>query len=205
MTSIAIYDDHVLARAGLAALLERTSIAVRDSGPVDPDLVEGGLPRGGADVTLVAASGRGSELAYRLAGEHGAAVLLVLDSPAGAVDLLATLATGAAGAICRECPSERVIEAIEAAAAGERPADCTHHSPDDAAAPEPLLSLRERRVAVELARGRQTEEIAELLCISPHTVRTHVRNIKRKLGARTSAQAVALAITIQSVPPSALA
>jgi DNA-binding CsgD family transcriptional regulator len=84
--------------------------------------------------------------------------------------------------------------------------ECSHQPPAASAAaepPPPVLSERERHVAMELARGAQTEEIAEALCISPHTARTHVRNIKRKLGARTLAQAVALAITMRLVTPPA--
>lgn len=206
MTSVAIYDDHVLARAGLATLLAETSIEVLDAAPVDPDLAPRVLlPGSGADVVLVAATEQGTELARRLASEHDASVLLILEAPASSTDLLTTLATGAAGAVCRECPPERLISVIEAIAGGARPAGCTHPHAGAAPEPEPLLSLRERRVAAELARGLQTEEIAELLCISPHTVRTHVRNIRRKLGARTSAHAVALAITFQAVDPATLA
>jgi two-component system invasion response regulator UvrY len=204
MTSVAIYDDHVLARTGLAALLVSTSIEVRDAGPLGAGWTAGVGAPAGADVVLVSASERGVELAHRLSSEQGAAVLLVVDSPTDTFALLESLAAGAAGAVCRSCPSERVIAAIETVAAGGRISECSHAHPVEAAAPEAVLSLRERRVAMELARGLQTEEIAELLCISPHTVRTHVRNIKRKLGARTSAQAVALAITAQAVSPTAL-
>ena len=53
------------------------------------------------------------------------------------------------------------------------------------------LSDRERLVLVELARGLQTEEIATVLHVSPHTVRTHVKNSMRKLKSKTRAQAVA--------------
>ena len=55
------------------------------------------------------------------------------------------------------------------------------------------LSDREQLVLIELARGLQTEEIAVVLHLSPHTVRTHVKNGMRKLGAKTRAQAVAYA------------
>ena len=55
------------------------------------------------------------------------------------------------------------------------------------------LSDRERLVLVELARGLQTEEIAAAHHLSPHTVRTHVKNSMRKLHAKTRAQAVAYA------------
>ena len=56
------------------------------------------------------------------------------------------------------------------------------------------LSARERDVLGGLACGDSTEQIALALAMSPHTVRTHLRNIMRKLEARTRAHAVAIAI-----------
>jgi DNA-binding CsgD family transcriptional regulator len=53
---------------------------------------------------------------------------------------------------------------------------------------------RERQVLALLASGSTDTEAAELLALSPATVQTHVRNAKAKLGARTRAQAVALAL-----------
>jgi PAS domain S-box-containing protein len=55
------------------------------------------------------------------------------------------------------------------------------------------LSPRERQVMSHLAAGATGREIAELLDISPETVRNHVRNAREKLGARTKAHAIALA------------
>ena len=55
-------------------------------------------------------------------------------------------------------------------------------------------SHREREVLALLAQGSTDVQIAELLNLSPATVQTHVRNAKSKLGARTRAQAVALAL-----------
>jgi DNA-binding CsgD family transcriptional regulator len=52
---------------------------------------------------------------------------------------------------------------------------------------------REREILALLAAGATDEQIAEMLELSPATVQTHVRNAKAKLGARTRAQAVALA------------
>jgi DNA-binding CsgD family transcriptional regulator len=56
------------------------------------------------------------------------------------------------------------------------------------------LSPREREVLSRLAEGRTIPEIAEELILSPLTVRTHVRNAKDKLRARTTAHAVAIAV-----------
>jgi DNA-binding CsgD family transcriptional regulator/ketosteroid isomerase-like protein len=56
------------------------------------------------------------------------------------------------------------------------------------------LSPREREVLSRLAEGRTIPEIADELVLSPLTIRTHVRNAKDKLRARTTAHAVAIAL-----------
>lgn len=60
---------------------------------------------------------------------------------------------------------------------------------------QPPLTKRERELVTLIALGRSTEEIAEELCISGATVRTHVRNAMSKLGAHTRAQLVALVLS----------
>jgi DNA-binding NarL/FixJ family response regulator len=183
----AVYAEGAIARAGLAALLRAEMIEV-----ALPE--EEGLDhlRSRPDVILLAGFAPEPELAARAARRHDARVILMGDNPldGGAIDTL-----GVHAAVCRECPPERLIDSIHAVAGGDTYFECHTHP----AAPTPkdaLLSPRERRVAAELARGSGIEEIASLLCISPHTARTHVRNIRRKLNARTSAEAVARAITL---------
>ena len=66
------------------------------------------------------------------------------------------------------------------------------------------LSGKERAVLRALAHGHRTEAIADMLCVSPHTVRTHIKNGMRKLEARTRAHAVAIALSegaIELEPP----
>ena len=57
------------------------------------------------------------------------------------------------------------------------------------------LSGREIGVLEELAMGTSTEEIAAKFHVSPHTVRTHIKNGMRKLEAHTRAHAVAIALS----------
>jgi PAS domain S-box-containing protein len=56
------------------------------------------------------------------------------------------------------------------------------------------LSPREQQVTRLLASGLTGAQIARLLSLSPETVRTHVRNAMVRMGARTRAQLVAMAI-----------
>ena len=66
------------------------------------------------------------------------------------------------------------------------------------------LSARELDVIAGLAAGDSTDQIGAALGMSPHTVRTHLRNIMRKLEARTRAHAVAIAMGDGAIPaPSA--
>jgi DNA-binding CsgD family transcriptional regulator len=57
------------------------------------------------------------------------------------------------------------------------------------------LSRKERAVLRELARGFSTDQIAAELVVSPHTVRTHIKNGMRKLEAKSRAHAVAIALS----------
>ena len=61
------------------------------------------------------------------------------------------------------------------------------------------LSGKERLVLAELAQGHSTDEIGLILSVSPHTVRTHVKNLMRKLDARTRAHAVAIALAERAI------
>jgi PAS domain S-box-containing protein len=73
-------------------------------------------------------------------------------------------------------------------------ADVAAEAPSDRTAAG-SLTAREREVITLIAMGRETNEIAEQLHISSETVRTHVRNAMSKLGARTRAQLVAIALS----------
>lgn len=62
------------------------------------------------------------------------------------------------------------------------------------------LTRREQEALRLVARGMTTTVAAEQLGISPETVRTHVRNAMNKLGARTRAQAIAVAMRDGEIP-----
>jgi DNA-binding NarL/FixJ family response regulator len=56
------------------------------------------------------------------------------------------------------------------------------------------LSLRERQVLALIGQGWSNEAIGEGLCISPHTVRTHVQNILEKLDMHSRLEAATFAM-----------
>jgi DNA-binding NarL/FixJ family response regulator len=63
------------------------------------------------------------------------------------------------------------------------------------------LSERELAVLEQIAHGTPTEDVGLKLHVSPHTVRTHIKNILRKLDARTRAHAVAIALSEDAIQP----
>jgi DNA-binding CsgD family transcriptional regulator len=54
------------------------------------------------------------------------------------------------------------------------------------------LTRREREIAVQIARGRGTKQIAYDLGISPHTTLTYVNHIRAKLGVHNRPEMVAV-------------
>lgn len=63
------------------------------------------------------------------------------------------------------------------------------------------LTLREREILEQLARGISSEGIAERLHIAPLTVRTHIRNLMAKLGVHSRLEAVAFGLKHGLIDP----
>lgn len=120
--------------------------------------------------------------------------------------VLAALRAGAGGFLGKGVAPAALLDAIRTVAAGESLlsptattalikrflASPTAHL--DAALPAmSLLTAREREITVMVARGLSNEEIAELLVISPATVKTHVNRAMAKVHARDRAQLVVFA------------
>jgi DNA-binding CsgD family transcriptional regulator len=59
-----------------------------------------------------------------------------------------------------------------------------------------VLSRREKEILRGLARGQRSVDVAEALFISPNTVEWHRKNILKKLGAKSSSEAVRLGLTL---------
>lgn len=58
-----------------------------------------------------------------------------------------------------------------------------------------ILSEREKEIVGELARGLSADDIARELNLSPHTVKTHRKNILQKSGCSNTAELVAKCLT----------
>lgn len=65
--------------------------------------------------------------------------------------------------------------------------------PNDPTATVNGLPLREMQCLMGLARGLSTIEIGKELYLSPHSIKTYLSRLYRRIGARSQAHAVAIA------------
>jgi DNA-binding NarL/FixJ family response regulator len=119
--------------------------------------------------------------------------------------LFEALRAGASGFLLKDAEPTELLQAVRVVAAGEAllsPSVTRRLIERFVAVPEPdpspphqldALTEREREIMALVARGPSNDEIAELLTISPATVKTHVSRAMVKLGARDRAQLVVLA------------
>lgn len=96
----------------------------------------------------------------------------------------AARAAGASGFVSKDMEASEVARAVRRVGLG-----VTVFAPT-AEQPAPLLSEREREVLRLIASGSTNREIAQVLFLSPHTVKEHTSAGYRKLSARNRAEAV---------------
>jgi DNA-binding NarL/FixJ family response regulator len=200
---LVVADRHAAVRDGLPLLLRDAGIGVVATAE-SADRLAAVLAVVSAEVALVSsglAAGRGaSALRQLIRRALGTPVLVYVDSDER--DLISSAVhAGAAGVVGRGRPIAQLSRALRAVATGGQWFDEHDWSqaPLSAGAEDALrrsdgLSGAERRVLALVAAGTATEDIAAGLSVSPHTVRTHVRNLMRKLDAQSRAHAVAIAI-----------
>jgi DNA-binding NarL/FixJ family response regulator len=213
MLRVVIADDQPMMRAGFKAVLESAG-----------------------DITVVAEAGTGEE-AIQAAREHRPDVVLmdirmpVMDGieatrrlPGQRVLILTTfgldeyiidaLRAGASGFLLKDAPTQEVLAAVRAVAAGDAvlSAAVTRQLLDQVARRLPaavsrtpdqldLLTEREQEVLRMLAAGLSNAEIADALVLSEATVKSHVSRILGKLGLRDRVQAVIYAYETRLIAP----
>lgn len=206
MTSVVLVDDQQLVRDGLRLILELAGIDVvgeaadGDEGArlvleLRPDVVLMDLRMPHVD---------GIEATRRIVTAGSPTRVLVLTTFEGEELTFRALQAGAAGYLLKDAGGARLVAAVQAAAAGERPlapevvarlvaSYVQRTPPGDDGARLATLSDREREVLALIGAGRSNGEISAELFISLATVKSHVRHILAKLDLRDRAQAIVLA------------
>ncbi len=199
MTKLVIVDDHEALREGLAALLGLEGVdvvGVAGNIAAAMDLVEHAEP----DVALVDVrlpDGSGIDLARTLL-KRWPALGVVLYTGDSDVELMREgLDSGARGYALKSGSTDELVGAIILVGSGGSYVDPRLSGvllPPRSAAQAPGLSPREREVVQLMAEGLTAEAVGARLGVSVETVRTHVRNAVRKLGARNRVHAIVMAL-----------
>jgi DNA-binding NarL/FixJ family response regulator len=190
-------DDHLLLRAGVAALLagqaDMTLVAEASNGREAIEQYRIHRP----DVTLMdlqMPEMNGVEAMIAICGEFPDARVIVLTTYAGDVQVLRALKAGARAYLLKSLVRKDLVETIRLVHAGKKrmlpevAADLAEHATDDA------LSSREIEVLSMIAGGNANKEIAAQLSITEETVKGHIKNIFNKLGANDRTHAVTIGL-----------
>lgn len=196
-------EIEVACHAGSAA--EFMQLLAQAGRPVDVALL---------DIEMPGTSG--IEVAGALAADYPDIGVLMFTVFEAEATVLAAIHAGASGYLLKDAPVEAIVRAIREVREGGVPLSrpVARHLlgvlAAQAAAPAPArppadgsgdeLSSRESELLERIVLGETEQEIAARLGISPHTVRTHVKNIYRKLRVHSRAAAVRLAFERQLIP-----
>jgi len=203
LVRVMLVDDHAVVRMGFRLLLEGApditvaaeaesgEEAVRTFPEIKPDVVV-------MDISMPGIGG--IEAIDRILAREPQARILVLSAHEDAMHARRVLKAGAVGYLTKRSAAEELMQAIRQVAQGK-----TYLEPTIAQqlalqqlngrkSPVDMLSEKEFKVFLALAKGTSVADIAEIMSLSPRTVGTHLYNIKQKLGASNSAELALIAM-----------
>lgn len=207
MITVAIIEDNVIIRDGLAALINGTSgyKCVGSYGNCEKFLSE--LPTLDVDVTLmdIGLPGINGIEGVKKAREIKPSLnILMLTIYKESKVVFEALCAGACGYLVKNTPPSRLLDAIKEVHEGGSPMSSSiarqvitlfqDINPVAKGTDDFGLSDREKEVLVKLSEGDNYQQIGESLFISVDTVRHHIRNIYKKLHVHSQSEAVAKAI-----------
>jgi DNA-binding NarL/FixJ family response regulator len=140
----------------------------------------------------------------RLTKEVSGLNILVISSDNDKGSITKVLQLGVKGYLTKACSKEEVLHAIQSTAKGEK-FFChkildiimeKHFSPAAENCDPTILTVRETEILKFIAKGRSSQQIADSLHLSPHTVQTHRKSIIRKLNIKSPAEFVIYAIDL---------
>ena len=120
--------------------------------------------------------------------------------------ILSMLQANVLGFITKDCSKQEVLNAFRAVSQGQKfycsrvldvLMDRQFNQPEPEA--HELLSKREIQIISFISKGISTQEMAERLHLSPHTVNAHRKNILKKLGANSPVELIVKALQLRII------
>jgi DNA-binding NarL/FixJ family response regulator len=195
------FDD--LFAGGLRELIEKDASLAVVAADVEHRRIGVVLSAHHPDVAILDVGALGKPAAVRKLSTDNPGTRLVLfgDDPTP-VECAQVLAFGASACLSRDTQSRDVINAIHLASRGLQLLPRTAGSDSARVAAGGLLTRREAEVLPLLQQGYSNARIALALHVGVETVRTHARNIYRKLGV-SSRRDLAARPALEAEPPRA--
>jgi DNA-binding NarL/FixJ family response regulator len=195
MKRIILVDDHNLVRRGLAALLHtdgRYSVVGEASNGEEALLIVESTP---ADLMILDLSMprlNGIETIRRLGKRFWRMRIIVLSMYDDAQFVAEALRGGAKGYILKQAMDDELFLALEAVGRGNQYVSATIDMARvrDHLFVAPDLTAREREVLQLIADGHTTQQVADILQISPHTATRHRANLMQKLNVHNQVELV---------------
>ena len=137
------------------------------------------------------------------------AEIIILTQSDKEADVLRAIQSGAAGYLLKSSSMQEIAQGIRTVISGGATLDASvarfimqavqAQTPNFRS--EKVLSKREMEILTLLAEGLVKKEIADQLCISSHTVVSHIRHIYEKLNVQNAPSAVNKAYRLGLFPP----
>jgi two-component system nitrate/nitrite response regulator NarL len=221
---ILVADDHKLVRDGLKPFLQElgSEVEILDAANIEEALAvaakAGQLSLVLLDLMMPGMDGLKGLEALRAACP---AVPVVIVSGFSSRDhVVAAVQAGAAGFIPKTVSGTAMVNALRLVLSGEKylpsstffddpgnqmsmPAPTPSVKPGAVPPPFDKLSRREAEILALLVEGRTNKEIAICLDLQEITIKVHLRNVYRKIGAANRAQAVRIAMSSGWIPSGA--
>ncbi len=194
---IMIVDDHPVVRIGMKAVINQQTdmsvIAEAKDGPMAVELFRTLRP----DVVLMdlrLPGKTGVEATAEIIAEFPQARVLMVSNYDGDEDIFQAMEAGAVGYLFKSIMEDEILNAIRQVHAGHRylPKNVTLRLDERQEATR--LTQREKDILCLLGKGFSYKELATFLGLSTETVRTHAKNLFRKLNVSDRAEAIREAI-----------
>lgn len=195
--TLLVVDDHPLMRIGMKAVIEGQQDMVILGEAKDGRTAVELHRRLGPDVVLMdlrLPARTGIEATAAIVSEFPKARVLIISNYDGDEDISQAMAAGASGYLFKSIMEDELLNAIRAVHAGKQflPRNVTLRLGERT---EPVrLTQRENDILAMLGKGFSNKELARLLGLSSDTVKTHLKNLFRKLHVSDRAEAVREAI-----------
>jgi len=194
---ILLCDDHELVRRGLRSILDGVGGLKVVAEAADADAALKAVEADPPDVVImdVRLPGRsGIEACRDIRSAFPETRVLMLTAFDGDDDIRRAFEAGAQGYVLKSATAGQLIPALRAVAAGERwvPKEVAQRL--SARNSYETLTSRELQVLNEVAKGLANKQIADLLGISEHTVKGHLKIILAKLRVADRTEAMRVAI-----------